>query len=252
MNKAYLRINWENYPSDETPINERNLNKMDSAIDIIDGRVISLNETKLNLTVANEMVKNILFSEETGIFTVEYLNGSIYKIDTKLEKLAVNFRYDNAMQRLVIVLADGTEQEVDLSSLISQYEFFNTDTVSFSVQSDGKVSAMIPDGSITEKKLQPNYLADIKIEVFKAKEISQSVERSETNAKIYMNSAAQYRDQTKEYVDNQQCVLDEINKKLGMTIFSVDDKGNLIYDDAVGGYSFSVDDNGNLNYFVAV
>ena len=29
MNKAHVPINWENYPSDETPLNERNLNKMD-------------------------------------------------------------------------------------------------------------------------------------------------------------------------------------------------------------------------------
>ena len=28
MNKTYGRINWENYPSDETPLNESNLNKM--------------------------------------------------------------------------------------------------------------------------------------------------------------------------------------------------------------------------------
>ena len=27
MNKAYGRIDWQNYPSDETPINESNLNK---------------------------------------------------------------------------------------------------------------------------------------------------------------------------------------------------------------------------------
>lgn len=252
MNKAYLKINWENYPSDETPINEKNLNKMDSAIDVIDGRVISLNETKLDLSVANGMVKNIMFSEEAGIFTVEFLNGSIYKIDTKLEKLAVNFRYDKTLQKLIIVLDDGTEQEVDLSALITQYEFLNTDTVVFSIGTDGTVSALVPDGSIAENKLQPNYLADIKIEVSKAQESSKSAEISEAKAEIYMNSALKYRDQTKEYVDNQQYVLDEINKKLGMTTFSVDDYGNLVYDDAVGGYAFGVDDNGNLNYYVAV
>ena len=30
MNKAHIDINWENYPSDETPLNESNLNKMDA------------------------------------------------------------------------------------------------------------------------------------------------------------------------------------------------------------------------------
>ena len=45
MNKAHVPINWENYPSDETPLNERNLNKMDSAIGIIDDNVVTLDES---------------------------------------------------------------------------------------------------------------------------------------------------------------------------------------------------------------
>lgn len=49
MNKAYNRINdgkgWKNYPSDETPLNEQNLNKQDIALDEIDNRVITLDNT---------------------------------------------------------------------------------------------------------------------------------------------------------------------------------------------------------------
>lgn len=40
--KVYSRINWENEPSKETPINEDNLNKMDYALNEIDGRVVEL------------------------------------------------------------------------------------------------------------------------------------------------------------------------------------------------------------------
>lgn len=36
LNKVYTRINWENYPSENTDIDEINLNKMDSAIDALD------------------------------------------------------------------------------------------------------------------------------------------------------------------------------------------------------------------------
>lgn len=46
MQKAHTLINWENYPSDSTPMNETNLNKTDRAIDIIDDRVITLDTTK--------------------------------------------------------------------------------------------------------------------------------------------------------------------------------------------------------------
>ena len=42
MQKVYQRINWENDPSTNTPINEDNLNKMDYTIDKLDDRVVAL------------------------------------------------------------------------------------------------------------------------------------------------------------------------------------------------------------------
>lgn len=47
MNKAYSRINWQNAPSEATALNETNLNKMDSAIDTIDDRVVA-HDTRLD------------------------------------------------------------------------------------------------------------------------------------------------------------------------------------------------------------
>ena len=46
MNKAYSRINWENYPSDATPINKVNLNRLDSATDILDKSIIKQDTKK--------------------------------------------------------------------------------------------------------------------------------------------------------------------------------------------------------------
>lgn len=40
MQKIYKRINWENLPSEKTPLDEINLNKMDKAIDDLDDRMI--------------------------------------------------------------------------------------------------------------------------------------------------------------------------------------------------------------------
>ena len=40
--KVYQRINWENEPSTDTPINETNLNKMDYMLDILDTRTVEL------------------------------------------------------------------------------------------------------------------------------------------------------------------------------------------------------------------
>lgn len=40
MNKVYTRINWEDYPSENTDLDAYNLNQMDSAIDALDNRII--------------------------------------------------------------------------------------------------------------------------------------------------------------------------------------------------------------------
>jgi hypothetical protein len=42
--KVFSRIHWQNKPSTASPINARNLNASDYAIDVIDDRVIELNQ----------------------------------------------------------------------------------------------------------------------------------------------------------------------------------------------------------------
>lgn len=164
MQKSYSRINWENYPSDATPINETNLNKIDYAVNEIDNRVIEFDTTKLDVTEANKMVSDFTFDETTGIFTVKRKDGSETKIDTKLEKIVMNWRYDKETQQLILELEDGSEIPVDLSELITQYEFVDGEIVIWSIQPDGTVKADIRNGSITAEKLQPNYLADVTLQ----------------------------------------------------------------------------------------
>lgn len=168
MVKAHTPINWENEPSYNTPLNAANLNKMDSEIGILDDRIIEQDTIKLDKSTANTMVKAISFDENTGVFTITLLNGSTTTIDTKLEKVVVNFSYDATTQQIILNLVDGTTQYIDLSALITQYEFLDSDTIAWEVTTDGKVKAKILDGSITENMLQPNYLAEIKVESGKA------------------------------------------------------------------------------------
>ena len=185
MQKIYSRINWENFPSEKTAVNESNLNKMDLAIDNLDDRVVAMDASKVDLTRANELVKEILWDESNGTLTVVKMNGSRAVIDTKLEKLAVNFSFDEANQRLVIVLDDGTKQYVDLSAFVTPFEFKDGDVIYFEVVGGNLVSAGIKDGTISEEKLRPNFLADIKIKV---------------------GEAEQYRDQTRQFRDETEVI----------------------------------------------
>ena len=242
MQKIYSRINWENFPSEKTAVNESNLNKMDLAIDNLDDRVVAMDASKVDLTKANELVKEILWDESNGTLTVVKMNGSRAVIDTKLEKLAVNFTYNPQTQQLVITLDDGTVQNVDLSALITQYEFLDSDTIAFEI-TGGKVKAIVKNGSITEDKLRPNFLADIKVESAKAV-------NSATNAKASETNAAKSATDAKDSADRVHGIESEINKKLTMAEFDVNEDGELIYTDN-SAYNFVVDNDGNLNWEVA-
>lgn len=188
MQKAHVNQNWENFPSINTPINEQNLNKLDRSVDEIDDRVISLDTTKFNLSDAQALVKSLTFNQQNGVFTITYFNGSTATIDTMLEKLAVNFDFDEDAQQLIITLDDGTEKRVDLSAFIKPIEFVDSGTIAWQLLDDGKVSAIVKEGSIEEKHLQPNYLADIKVETVKAEASAeasaQSAGEAEDSAKL--------------------------------------------------------------------
>lgn len=240
--KIYSLIGYKNFPSEDTPLNETNMGAMDRAIDEIDNRIVAMDASKVDLTKANELVEEILWDESNGTLTVVKMNGSKAVIDTKLEKLAVNFKYDPQTQQLVITLDDGTAQNVDLSALITEYEFFDSDTIAFEIV-DGKVKANVKNGSITEDKLQPNFLADIKVESAKAVNSAKSAKESETKA---VASAIDAKDSA----DRVQGIEDDINKKLTMTEFDVNEDGELIYTDN-SAYNFVVDNDGNLNWEVA-
>lgn len=215
---------------------------MDLAVDNLDDRIVAMDAAKVDLVKANELVKEILWNEPMGVLTVVKMNGSRAVIDTKLEKLAVNFTYNPQTQQLVIALDDGTVQNVDLSSLITEYEFLDSDTIAFEI-TGGKVKAIVKNGSITEDMLQPNFLADVKVEAEKAKASASAADASEKESTVQANLSKEYADKAKEYSDN-------IDKKAHLATFDVNEDGELIYTDNTADV-FTVDNDGNLNWEVA-
>lgn len=247
MNKAYTRINWENEPSSNTPINETNLNKMDSALDEVDNRLIAHDTSKADKTEVATLVANVSFVESTGIITVTKKNGSKITIDTKMEKIAVNFTYNKDTQQIILTLIDGTKQYIDLSALITQYEFLNSDTITFIVQADGKIKAEVLDGSITESKLQPNYLAQIKVETAKSETYMNNANTYATKAQSYAVGGTGSR--TGEDTDNAKYFYEQLQTLMGQLqvdtlLESIDFLYQMIY--AGESQKFLTDTNGNI------
>lgn len=167
-----------NYPNEATPLNESNLNRMDYAIDEIDDRVITLDTEKADSTTVDNLIAGISVDDETGVITITKQNGATVTVQTTLNKIAVNFRYDYSTQELLLTMNDGSVARINLSSLIQDNEFANTTTIGLTVSSTGIVTANIIDHSIGEDQLRTDYLAEIQV--------------SEAHAQAYQEAAEDF------------------------------------------------------------
>lgn len=254
MQKSYTRINWENYPSENTPLNETNLNRIDYATNEIDNRVIELDTSKADATELSRLIKNIGVNEQTGVITITYYNNTTSTIQTTLNKIAINFAYDFNTQRLLLTLNDGTVVPVSLADLIQINEFDDTSTVDFTV-TNGRVSAIVPLGSIGDEHLRTDYLADIRVaEANAAASETNSDARAldseawavgqrdganvldtdptyNNNSKYYSQVASTLKDTMVDIRDNAEYLLETVTNRLtGLNIMINYSDGHMYYD----------------------
>ena len=91
--------------------------------------------------------------DENGVITVTRQNGTTKSWDTALEKIAINFDFDAATQKLMLSLEDGTTKEVDLSAFVKPNEFNDSASIDFTSGTDGTVTATIKVGGVTDEML---------------------------------------------------------------------------------------------------
>lgn len=163
--KIHRKISWRN--REDPAINERNLNQYDHELDVLDDRIIQLNATTLPAQTAGGFITNFDVNPADGVITITYFSGRSVRIDTNLEKIPLKYRFDEDRQTLYFIADDGTEQKCNLSSLIGQNEFRDSDSITFAVV-DGIVTAQVKRGSITAEMLQPNFLAQVQTEAARA------------------------------------------------------------------------------------
>lgn len=145
--------------------------------------------TKLDITEAESLVKSIDFDDQNGKFTFTKYDGSTTVIDTALEKVTLDVRLDG--QHFVLRLIDGTEQRVDLSEFLTEYEVADSDTVSMQLQNH-VLSADIKDGSIKQRHLGLDIGEYIGQHAADAEASKKAAAISETNARNSELAAEQY------------------------------------------------------------
>lgn len=151
--------------SETTPLNATNLNKIDSAVDTIDDRVITLDTTKATKAENLENLNGVTYDSTTGTFTFTWVNGDTLVADLNIEKIPVSFSM-SADGIITMTTTDGSTYTADIGSLIKEYEFEDSSDIDFTTTTDGTahtVSATIKNGAVTEAKLQPDFLANCRL-----------------------------------------------------------------------------------------
>lgn len=215
LNKVYTRINWENYPSENTDIDEINLNKMDSAIDALDNRIISQDALKVDKSAINGNIADWTMDETTGIITITKYNGEKIIFDLNIEKIPVGFSMsDDGI--ITMTTEDGTQFKADIGSMIPVLTFEDSATIAVSVTGTGKnktYSFSIKTGSVTDAMLQPNYLADIRVESANASAYAQSANAKSVLAESYAIGGTGTREG--EDTDNAKYYMEQAKQQTG-------------------------------------
>lgn len=215
LNKVYTRINWKDYPSENTDLDAYNLNQMDSAIDALDNRIISQDALKVDKSAINGNIADWTMDETTGVITITKYNGEKVIFDLNIEKIPVEFSMsDDGI--ITMTTEDGTQFTADIGSMIPVLTFEDSATITVSVTGTGKnktYSFSIKTGSVTDAMLQPNYLADIRVESANASAYAQSANAKSVLAESYAIGGTGTREG--EDTDNAKYYMEQAKQQTG-------------------------------------
>ena len=240
LNKVYTRINWEDYPSENTDLDAYHLNQMDSAIDALDNRIISQDALKVDKSSINGNIADWTMDETTGVITITKYNGEKVIFDLNIEKIPVGFSMsDDGI--ITMTTEDGTQFTADIGSMVPVLTFEDSATIAVSVTGTGKnktYSFSIKTGSVTDDMLQPNYLADIRVESANASAYAQSANAKSVLAESYAvggtgtregedtDNAKYYMEQAKQQTGGIPTKVSELENDVGYITKKVSDLTN--------------------------
>ena len=185
--KVYSRINWQNEPSTNTPLNETNLNRIDSALNTVDDRVIALDTGKVNVADIQDYVASWTMNETTGVITVTEVDGTQHQFDLNIEKIPVSFTLD-ANGILTMTTSDGTQFTADIGSMIPVLTFNNSSTVGVTSSGSGvnkSYTFNVVDHSIGSTQMETDYLSNCQTAQNNAQSAASSSQSYATNSRSW-------------------------------------------------------------------
>lgn len=144
---------------------------------------------KANQTTVDKTFRDISVNENTGVITLTCVDGTTKTVNTSLSKIAVNFGFDSEMQKITLLLNDGTTEYIDVSAFIKPNEIVDSGNIAVSRNADGTVSLSVKSGSISADMLTGTILDELKAYRDAAASSAQNAAASESNAETYKNAA---------------------------------------------------------------
>lgn len=244
----YEIVDWQNRPSQQTPLNRTNLLHAENGIKEADRRIVELDNIKLNVETANTMVKSVSVDADTGVITVTLLNGAVITYDLDIERVVLNFDItdDNI---LVLTLADGTQKKVDLTKFV--YTFGNSDTITLHSK-DRVVTAEIVDGSVTMAKLDAAIQAEFRECLREAEAARDLALQYQQYAKRYALGDSEFEgsetDNSKYYCEESKRYAELAQEITGITYpdMYIDIETGYLYAEGGSNLNLYVDERGHL------
>ena len=179
---------WENLPSVQTPIIAAQLNRNEQTVDELDDRIITLDTDKANQSDLDNAIDNITLTD--GTFEIEHFDGTITTYDTDLDVIPKTYDFidnpnDAHYKNLAVTLANSTTDYTDMTSVITKNDFNTSSTIQYAVSTSGTVSFEVVDYSITDTKMQPNYLNDITAQAGIATNAASAAASSKENSEAW-------------------------------------------------------------------
>jgi hypothetical protein len=114
---------------------------------------LSANQGRVLKEYTDNAFTLVSINSNTGLFTFTRQNGTRVQIDTLLEKVVINFDYDESTQEIVLTLQDGTTKKIPMTAFIDDYTGVDGDIITISISNDNQITATIKNGTITLDKL---------------------------------------------------------------------------------------------------